>query len=257
MLFFILKCVNTLIESFELGVYTDGSCKDETTMTDSAPGGSPRERDLAKLRRYVDQVRRDNGRRLPSEARLVEQLGISRARLRGLLKTLEKEGLIWRHVGKGTFIGERSLTAELTSMPELLTPPEAFEARLVLEPQIAALAARRATPAQIDEMWRCQHQMEKIDDFSQWAVWDERLHRLIAKAAGNKLLLALYDTTRESAPSGMRNIIDRVFSSTARSESNTEHRRYIEAIADHDPQSAESFMRAHLQAVKQVMFGEL
>jgi GntR family transcriptional regulator, transcriptional repressor for pyruvate dehydrogenase complex len=226
-------------------------------MTKNAHAERPRDRDLAKLRRYVDQVRRENGRRLPSEARLVDELGISRARLRGLLKTLEKEGLIWRHVGKGTFIGERSLTTELTSMPEILTPPEAFEARLIVEPQIAALAANRATPVQIDEMWRCLKEMQALDDFDQWAVWDERLHRLVAKAAGNKLLLAVYDTIRESAPSGMRNIINRVFSSTTRSESNIEHQRYIEAIASHDPASAESLMRAHLQAVKQIMFGEL
>lgn len=217
----------------------------------------PRDQDLATLRRYVDQVRRENGRRLPSEARLVEELGISRARLRGLLKTLEREGLIWRHVGKGTFIGERSLTNELTSMPEVLTPPEAFEARLVIEPQIAALAARRATPGQIDEMRRCLNQMQELDDFDQWAVWDERLHRLVAKAAGNTLLLAIYDTIRESAPSGMRNIINRVFSSATRHESNVEHQRYIEAIANHDPATAESHMRAHLQAVKQIMFGDL
>lgn len=227
------------------------------TMTRNARAESPKDRDLARLRRYVDQVRRDNGRRLPPEARLVEELGISRARLRGLLKILEKEGLIWRHVGKGTFIGERSLTGDLTSMPEVLTPPEAFEARLVVEPQIAALAARRATPPQIDEMWHCLRQMEEIDDFDRWAVWDERLHRLVAKAAGNTLLLAVYDTIRESAPSGMRNIIDRVFSSTTRDESNIEHRRYIEAIANHDPQGAESLMRAHLLAVKQIMFGDL
>ncbi len=227
-------------------------------MTDKAPAQRPpRDRDLATLRHYIDRVRRDNGRRLPSEARLVEELGISRARLRGLLKTLEKEGLIWRHVGKGTFIGERSLSAELTSMPAVLTPPEAFEARLVLEPQIAGLAARRATPTQIEEMWRCQRKMQELDDFNQWAVWDERLHRLVAKAAGNKLLLALYDTTRESAPSGMRNIIDRVFSSTTREESNTEHQHYIQAIANHDPASAESLMKAHLQAVRQIMFGDM
>ncbi|WP_321390584.1 FadR/GntR family transcriptional regulator [Emcibacter sp.] len=216
-----------------------------------------RDRDLAKLRDYVNQARRDNKRRLPPEVSLVEELGISRAKLRGLMKTLEKEGLIWRHVGKGTFIGERSLTTELTSMPEVLTPPEAFEARLVIEPQIAALAARRATPAQIEEMKHCLSQMQELDDFDQWAVWDERLHRLVAKAAGNKLLLAVYDTVRESAPSGMRNIINRVFSSATRKESNLEHQRFIEAIANHDPKSAESLIRIHLQAVRQIMFGDL
>lgn len=226
-------------------------------MTTNSRAERPRERDLATLRRYVDEARRENRRRLPAEARLVEELGISRARLRGLLKTLEREGLIWRHVGKGTFIGERSLTTELTSMPDVLTPPEAFEARLVVEPQIAALAARRATPGQIEEMRRCLAQMQALDDFDQWAIWDERLHRLVAKAACNKLLLAVYDTIRESAPSGMRNIVNRAFSSTTRNESNVEHERYIEAIANHDPAGAESLMRAHLQAVRQIMFGDL
>jgi len=217
----------------------------------------PRERDLAKLRRYIDKVRRENGRRLPPEARLCGELDISRARLRGLLKMLEREGLIWRHVGKGTFIGERPLTTELSSMPEVLTPPEAFEARLVIEPQLAALAARRATPGQIDDMRQCLHRMRELHDFEQWAVWDERLHRLVAKAAGNTLLLAVYDTVRESAPSGMRNIVNRVFSSTTRDESNIEHQRYVEAIADHNPERAESCMRAHLQAIRQIMFGGL
>jgi len=218
---------------------------------------SPRARDLARLRRYIDQVRRGNGRRLPPEARLCGELDISRARLRGLLKTLEKEGLIWRHVGKGTFIGERPLTTELSSMPEVLTPPEAFEARLVIEPQLAALAARRATPGQIDEMRNCLIRMGELHDFEEWAVWDERLHRLVAKAAGNTLLLAVYDTIRESAPSGMRNIVNRVFSSTTRIESNDEHREYVEAIAVHDPGRAETAMRAHLQAIRQIMFGGL
>ncbi|MFO7603502.1 MAG: FCD domain-containing protein [Gammaproteobacteria bacterium] len=226
-------------------------------MTENVGAQRPRDLDLAALRRFIDKVRRDNGRRLPPESRLAGELGITRARLRGLLKTLEQEGLIWRHVGKGTFIGERSLTGDLTTMPEVLTPPEAFEARMVIEPQIAGLAARRATPVQITEMRHCLEQMRQLDDFEQWAVWDERLHRLVAKAAGNKLLLAVYDTIRESAPSGMRNIVNRVFSSTTRSESNEEHQRYIDAIANHDPGRAETLMRTHLQAVRQIMFGDL
>ncbi len=225
-------------------------------MTKPVATVHPRQRDLAKLRRYVDEARREDRRRLPSEARLAEELDISRARLRGLLKILEGEGLIWRHVGKGTFIGERPLTTELTSMPDMLTPPEAFETRLVIEPEIAALAARRATPAQIEEMRLCLQRMQEFDEFDQWAVWDERLHRLVAKAADNTLLLAVYDTIRESAPSGMRNIINRVFSLHTRDESNIEHQRFIEAIAEHDPQKAESLMRAHLQAIRQIMFGD-
>lgn len=211
--------------------------------------------DFERLRRFVDDERRAGRTRLPPEARLTDQLGITRARLRGMLKKLEKENLIWRHVGKGTFIGERSMTGALAAMPELLTPLEAFEARLIIEPQLAALAALRATPAQIDEIIACQNQMLTLTEFDQWAVLDERLHRLIAKSASNRLLLALYDTVRESAPSGMRHILNRAFSSGTRQESNEEHRRFVDAIAEHDPRAAESELRQHLVAVRQSLFG--
>jgi len=216
-----------------------------------------KDRDFARLRAYVDRLRREERDRLPSEPRLSEELGISRAKLRGMLKKLEKEGLIWRHVGKGTFIGERTLTNDLGAMPDMLTPPEAFEARLVIEPQLAAMAAQRATPIQIEDMRRCLASMEQLNDFDQWAVWDERLHRLIAKASGNKLLLAVFDTVRESAPSGMRNIMTRAFSTSTRAESNCEHGAFINAIADHNPQAAEAAMREHLLAVRQGLFGQL
>lgn len=216
-----------------------------------------KDQDFARLRAFVDRQRREERDRLPPEPRLSEELGISRARLRGMLKKMEKEGLVWRHVGKGTFIGERSLTGELGAMPGMLTPPEAFEARLVIEPQLAAMAARRATPGQVEDMRRCIAQMEQLSDFDQWAVWDERLHRLIAKAAGNRLLLAVYDTVRESAPSGMRNILTRAFSSSTRAESNSEHGGFIDAIANHDPQAAETAMREHLLAVRQGLFGHI
>jgi DNA-binding GntR family transcriptional regulator len=45
--------------------------------------------------------------------------------------------------------------------------------------------------------------------------------------------------------------------STTRNDSNVEHRRYIEAIANHDAASVASLMQAHLQAVRQIMFGDL
>ncbi|SCW94397.1 DNA-binding transcriptional regulator, FadR family [Sphingobium faniae] len=225
-------------------------------MTEGSTARS-REDDLFILRRYIDQARSDGVRRLPAEIKLTEVLGITRARLSGLLKKLEAEGLIWRHIGKGTFVGERSLTGELDSMPQKLTPPEAFEARLTIEPQIAALAAQRATTLQIAEMRDCIAQMRGLTEFEPWAMLDERLHRLVAKAAGNTLLLAVYDTIRESAPSGMRNIVNRAFSKTMRHESNAEHERYVDAIESHDSREAEALMRAHLLAVRQSIFGTI
>lgn len=210
--------------------------------------------DLDRVRRYVEQARRDQQARLPSEPHLAEQLGVTRPRLRRMLKKLESEGLIWRHVGKGTFVGERTMTDTLGALPDVLTPLETFEARLVLEPQLAAIAALRATPIQIAEMRECLARMEGLAEFADWAIWDERLHRLVAKAAHNTLLLALYDTVRESAPTGMRDRLQDVFAAPAPS-TNEQHHAYVDAIAARDHKLAETLMRAHLQSIREALFG--
>jgi len=49
--------------------------------------------------------------RLPPERELAVLLGVSRSGLREGLEILEAEGRIWRHVGKGTFVGPRPIQA--------------------------------------------------------------------------------------------------------------------------------------------------
>ena len=217
---------------------------------------SRRDGSVEKLSQLLLSGRYPAQSRLPPERELAGLLGVSRSGLREGLEILEAEGRIWRHVGKGTFVGERSLATTLEALRDLLNPVEAFEARMVLEPQLAGLAALRATPRHIEEMHDCLAKMETLTNFGDWAVWDERLHRLVAKAAGNTLLLALYDTVRESAPSGMRHRFHDVFGLSPRSETNLEHHAYIDAIADRDAARAERLMREHLQSVRQALFGD-
>src|SRR6185369_6686272 len=64
-----------------------------------------------RLRAYLDGALLERRERLLPEPQLSELLEIPRGRLRTHLKRLEKDGLIWRHVGKGTFVGPR--TAQL------------------------------------------------------------------------------------------------------------------------------------------------
>lgn len=214
-------------------------------------------RDLERARQLIEKFRNDDQPRLPPEPALAEILGVTRSRLRVLLKKLEAEKLIWRHVGKGTFVGERSLAPEFGELADQVNPLEALEARLVVEPQLAALAAKRATTNQIEEMRSFLRRMEDVTQYDQWAALDERLHRLVATAASNTLLLAVYDTIRKNAPSGMRHRLASVLSVRPRRETDLEHGAYVEAIAQGDPDGAEQAMRAHIASVRSAAFGDI
>ena len=97
-----------------------------------------------KLRRLLHDLA--PGERLPAERDLAERLGCSRQTLRSCLSTLEKDGEIWRRVGQGTFRGSRPrhLPVRDTLLIEGATPPDVMQARMLLEPMVAAEAARLA-----------------------------------------------------------------------------------------------------------------
>ena len=60
-----------------------------------------------QLREQLGDEKYTKGSKLPSERALAEELGITRPLLRKALSKLEAENLIWRHIGKGTFVGTR------------------------------------------------------------------------------------------------------------------------------------------------------
>jgi len=205
---------------------------------------------------YIERARLSNLTRLPPEGKLAEELGVTRGRLRAALKQLEDEGVIWRHVGKGTFIGQRTLTGEFETLADSINPVEAFEARLVIEPRLAGFAAVRATPNEIADMRESSRRMGATHAYAEWSAQDQRLHRTIAKAARNTLLLALYDATRESTPPGTLARQEKIFRDGPRASVNGEHLELVSAIAERDADRAEQLMREHLIASRKALFGD-
>ena len=94
------------------------------------------------------------GSKLPTERALVEQLSAPRSAVRRALENLEHEGLITRHVGRGTFLTE-AVTRKVDGAPADTSPAEIMQVRLLLEPQVATLAARVATQADLDRITAC------------------------------------------------------------------------------------------------------
>ena len=132
------------------------------------------------------------GSRLPTERALAERLGAPRAAVRTALGALEREGRITRHVGRGTFLagapGPEVDDALQTS------PVEIMGTRLLVEPEIAALAARHATQADLDHVRHCLRRGHAASTDEDFEAWDSAFHRAVAAAARNSLLLRLFDT---------------------------------------------------------------
>src|SRR5689334_1413195 len=113
-------------------------------------------RDLAlkSLAALLEQPEFAQGNQLPPERELVTRLKLSRSALREGLEVLEAQGRIWRHVGQGTFVGNRPtpLPASLAMITSHTSPSEVLETRLLVEPLLARMAALRATDAEIEQM---------------------------------------------------------------------------------------------------------
>ena len=90
---------------------------------------------------------------------------MTRGELRKALAELEKDGLIWRHVGRGTFIGARPVLnlADVAYLGELASPAQVIAARLVIEPELARLAAIYATRSDFDEIQACAQPLPRRD----------------------------------------------------------------------------------------------
>jgi DNA-binding FadR family transcriptional regulator len=219
---------------------------------------SRRDGSVGKLSQLLASGRYPAQSRLPPERELAVLLGVSRSGLREGLEILEAEGRIWRHVGKGTFVGPRPLdgTAGLALVSAITSPEEVLEVRLLFEPLIARLAATRATVPEIENMQRLLEKSDAARDAKAWELWDGTLHRAVAQAAHNKLLLAVFDgfnaMRSQAAWSRLRLA---ALKPERLAVYRRQHRVYVAAIAARDPVAAEAAMRQHVATVRDNLLG--
>src|SRR5918993_6127409 len=202
---------------------------------------------VTQLRAYLAQATFPEDGRLPPELDLSAALGVTRTELRKALGTLEAEGQIWRHVGKGTFRGNRPTDslADIAALAKRTNPAELMRARLIIEPEIARAAALTATPMHLAEMRTCHVRAREAATWRQYESWDNRLHRTVAEAAQNIPLLGLFDTLN-----ALRRAVTwgRLRSNPVKPRpdhhSFAEHEAIVDAIANRDMNGAAAAMRS-------------
>lgn len=214
---------------------------------------------LTQLRAFLVNQSRIGEKRLPPERQLAEALGVSRRSLRRALAELEAEGLIWRHVGRGTFLGNRPVepVQDLSLVVRHANPADVMTARLALEPELARLAALHATAAAIEEMTECVGAARAATDWRRYEYWDNRLHRAVAEATGSLVLLSLFDslnTIRRAVTWGR--LRPRPLRPDPDHHSFAEHDAILAAIADRDAAAAAVAMSSHLRTVEQNLLAQ-
>ncbi len=213
-----------------------------------------------RLRAYLAENQFELNSRLPSERVLSTELGMSRTLLRKSLANLEAEGQIWRHVGRGTFVGSRPVetASDVAYVSSRTTPRELMEARMLIEPGLVRLAAIHATEADIREINKCIRKTKSAQDWRIYETWDNNLHRALALAAHNTPLMSLFDTLnmvrRSVAWARSRRV---PLARKMDHHSFSEHDKILEAVANRDPVAAETAMRNHLESVSKNLIASM
>ncbi|MBO8192687.1 FadR family transcriptional regulator [Streptomyces oryzae] len=207
------------------------------------------------LRHMIATGRLGAGERIPAEAELCEELGVSRGPLREAVRMLAALGVVEPRHGSGTYvsqlrpedvIGSLSLTLELLPLPGLL---EVYEIRRVLESHAAAKAAARATPETIRTLFSLIEAIDATDDPAKFSELDHIFHAEITRAGGNPTLASLLSVFR--ARSRKYQVFTVPEGPELRRMSNEGHRALATAIADRDPGAASTAAEAHITQSEQ------
>jgi GntR family transcriptional repressor for pyruvate dehydrogenase complex len=195
------------------------------------------------------------GDRLPAERELCEQFGVSRTAVREAVRALNEKGLVDVQPGRGTFITNGSSRAMRYSLDMLVKFDPAkgssnlAEVREMFEPEIAALAAARASTEQIAAMRDAVATMDAaLDNAEVFIESDLDFHLAMAEATQNAIMPMLIDSIVDLLREQRKRIS---LTAGGLERGQFHHKQILDAVVRHDPDAARAAMRAHLQQVKQ------
>jgi GntR family transcriptional regulator, transcriptional repressor for pyruvate dehydrogenase complex len=191
------------------------------------------------------------GDKLPPEGELCRALSIGRSTLREALKSLAFIGMVRMRAGDGTYVAqtspgllERILARGLLKSEKDLA--DVCEARMVLETELAALAAQRATPEDVRCLSKLVESSRKClhDEGNSFLELDLEFHLSMATCAKNDVLRHFLTDIRAV-------LIEWIMKSQElpglRENALKQHEKILESIADGNPAKAREAMQAHLQ----------
>ncbi|NLW81729.1 MAG: FadR family transcriptional regulator [Desulfovibrionales bacterium] len=203
----------------------------------------------AQLRKLVHNGAFCPGDRLPPERQLAHMFKVSRNSVREAIKSLEQQGVLVSKPGAGTFIAPTSQADLTTALGEAFARErhrlaDIFELRLLLEPQIASLAAQRVTDQDLALLGNLMDAYaEALAQGQPVRRLDQEFHDAIAAATKNQSITLLMERMQGLLEESR----DEALQSPDRNRESLEgHRRILDALCRTDPDDARTAMATHL-----------
>lgn len=214
-----------------------------------------------EIRRRVATGQLQEGTALPPEAELMSQFGVSRPTLREAFRILESESLIVIRRGAHGGARIRLPTPEVASRSfgmllqlRATTLADFWEARLLIEPPLAARLALRRTQADLKALKASlEEHTGCMDDPTRFAATSNHFHHLVVELAGNQTMALLVGMLDEiTSDQSRRAVVDqagKVDQEALNRTATRSHRKLYDLIEAGDAVAADALWRKHIESV--------
>jgi len=207
------------------------------------------------VQQIKDQIKKGilkPGEKLPSERKLADLLGVSRASVREAIQALAFSGYLEVVQGKGTYILE--IATQYDEIVNFFSEFSGYsldslmEARIMLEGEFARLAALNASQEEIDIIEKIFNEIAKSKDLNSFVVKDLEFHLTIAKATHNPFMNGLMKIIGEMLYKETRKIIE--ISKDTRVNTIETTRNLVQAIKQRNAEQAKELMSKHIRNIR-------
>lgn len=197
--------------------------------------------------RIMEGIEFPAGARLPNELELSDRFHVSRTTLREALRILTVRGLIEVRHGIGTFVAEQIPTPSDYGFRDLanlkIDVRDLFEARLIFEPQVAALAVKRATESELQEIISIEKNVQEAylsgNDVSDY---DRQFHNALVKCAHNPFLEQIITIIND----GIKNLLMIIGIAEVQNVVANDLSNIVEFVKRRDSVGVEGSMKVHI-----------
>jgi len=202
---------------------------------------------ITRIKRLIADGSVSPGAKFPPEREMAKEFGANRASVRQALKVLEMMGVLSQRVGDGTYLAQSAETIlnepiDFLVLLDDLSHHELFETRLIVEPELAARAAERATAEDISALRNAVLAMERSKVKRERLEADMAFHNAIFHASGNRICQLLFKGIHRTVFTSMSQLSERV----SIEQPLKYHRKIYAAIRARDAEAARAAMRDHI-----------